>query len=89
MNINDKDAVELHAYAVSNVDYSGNDRDSQAKLDSGRQELRAVVMHNRSDIVVVYVDSSDCLVDERSWSSKCYFPLVADDLLLYLAVISC
>jgi hypothetical protein len=80
------------------VDYSGNDRESKAKrrkLDSEREEVKAIVMHNhfanleRSDVVDVYVDQSDYIVDEIKWSPKYFFPQVEDDLLLYLAVLGC
>jgi hypothetical protein len=100
MNMENKEAVESHAYAVSysNVDYNGNDRESKAKrrkLNSGRQEAKTIVMNNhfanleRSDIIDVYVDNSGFLVDKTKWSPKCYFPQVENDLLLYLAVLGC
>jgi hypothetical protein len=100
MNMNDHESVESHAYAVSYSNVaSERDRDSPAKrrklIIKGRQQVPTIVMHNhfanleRSDIVDVYVDNSGFIVDQKSWSPRCYFPQVKNDLLLYLAVIGC
>ena len=82
----------------SNVEYSGNDRESKAKrikLTHGRQQVKTIVMHNhfanleRNDIANVFVDKHGYYIDGKSWLPKCFFPEVKDDLLLYLAVLGC